>query len=119
MHSSYTESHALPYINCYILILCTGQFWNIPIAVTEVKGSTYIEVYEVGDSRYRRFPVFPYPLTWDHTERRCYYAGNIQGGPELSNDPSKSVIEGLYTQYQTSGLFDTTFDFKQFDDSLC
>lgn len=73
----------------------------------------------MGDNQYRRFPVFPYPVTWDHSERRCYYAGGRQGDPETSTDPSMSIIEGTYTQYKTSGLFDTAFSYAQFDNSLC
>jgi len=96
--------------------------WNIPITVTVIPDTNeaYIEIYEMGDVNYRRFPALPYHLTWDHTPKTCYYAGNSQGGPERSHNPSESVIQGSYRQYETSGLFSTQFsDYSQFDDDVC
>ena len=103
-----------------LLVICTGQFWNVPLKVSDLGDSSYVMgVNENGTNNYRRFKVTPHNLTWDHSEIECYYAGNIQAGSEIDNDPKKSVIEGKYTQYQTNSLFATDFDFKQFDDDKC
>ena len=78
-----------------------------------------MDVNEKESNNYRRFKVTPHQLTWDHSEIECYYAGNIQAGSEIDNDPKKSVIEGKYNQYQTSSLFATEFVYKQFDGDKC
>ena len=119
LHSSYPQAIKLIQYDTMYHLLCTGQFWNIPIRVSEVKGSTYIEVHEVGNSQYRRFLLSPHLLTWDNTKKKCYYAGNIHGAAEFNRDPSQSAIEGSHTQYQTSSFFDTTFYYRRFDDGLC
>ena len=58
-------------------------------------------------------------MTWDHHHKTCYYAGNSQGGAEAFRDPTESVIEGAYGDYETRGLFDTEFKFKKFDNDVC
>ena len=78
-----------------------------------------MDVNDEQSNNYRRFKVTPYHLTWDHSDIECYYAGNVQAGSEIDNDPKKSVIEGTYTQYQTSSLFATDFVYKQFNDDNC
>lgn len=93
-----------------------GQFWNIPITVTDVAGTPYIELYDEGHDRHRIFPAFFYDLVWDHSYDGCYYAGNSQGGPERSRDPINSVIEGTYSNYIMDGLFDTEFEYDRFDE---
>ena len=103
--------------NRYILL--TGQFWNIPITVTEGIDEPYVEIYSRGADYYRRIPALGYNLTWDHTGKRCYYVGNSQGGPEQSHDPVESVIQGYQSQYQTTGLFETFFEYEMFDEGVC
>ena len=68
---------------------------------------------------YHLIPAFKYNLTWDYEIKTCYYVGNNQGGPERSHNPVESVIEGVFTQYKTTSLFDTSFDFSVFDESQC
>ena len=99
--------------------LHAGQFWNIPILVSSVNGESYIEIYDPSHDKYRRFPAEFYVLVWDRSYGNCYYAGNSQGGPERGHNPVESVIEGVYTQYTTDGLFETDFQYKQFDDDRC
>ena len=105
------------------LFLCIpfylGQFWNIPISVIKDIIGITIEVNRLGEENHRFFPALEYPLTWDHTEKECYYVGNCQGGPEFSYDPIESVIQGTQSEYMTSGLFDTSFQYQMFDDSVC
>ena len=49
----------------------------------------------------------------------CYYVGSSQGGPEFSEDRKESVIEGSQEQYETTSLFETLFEFSEFDESVC
>ena len=98
-----------------VLIILTGQFWNIPITITEGD----VEIYSPGADNYRRIPAFEYSLTWDHTRKSCYYVGNSQGGPELSHNQTESVIQGYQSQYQTDGLFETSFIYEMFDETVC
>ena len=98
----------------------TGQFWNVPLSVSDLGNSSFVmEVNEEQSSSYRRFKVTPYRLIRDHSEIECYYAGNVQAGSEIDSDPKNSVIEGTYNQYQTNSLFATDFDFKRFNDDNC
>ena len=57
-----------------------------------------------------------YPITWDSTSQPCIYLGNSQGGssgvnPKL-NDP---VIQGRYTDYKMDSLFDTEYDYGEWE----
>ena len=97
----------------------TGQFWNVPISVTDSAGVYYIDVHKPGDTNYRHIPTIEYGMTWDHAPKPCYYAGNSQGGPERSKHPQESVIEGSYKDYETAGLFATDFKYKVFKDGVC
>ena len=99
------------------LIFIPGQFWNIPIAVTDVEGSPHIHLYELGHESYRIFPAVFYDLVWDLSDDGCYYAGNSQGGPERTRDPINSVIEGSYSQYVMDGLFDTEYMYDRFEEN--
>lgn len=58
-------------------------------------------------------------MTWDHFHKTCYYVGNSQGGPEFSKNQVESVIEGEYKDYETRGLFDTSFKYQKFRDDAC
>ena len=113
LYNNIQTNHAVPPFH-------TGQFWNVPLGVSDLGDSSFVmEVNEKQSNNYRRFKVRPYSLTWDHSEIECYYAGNAQGGSETDSDPKKSIIEGTYIQYQTSSLFATDFDYKQFNDDNC
>ena len=96
-----------------------GQFWNVPLSVAVIEGYKFVLVNAEDAENHRRIPAFEYDLTWDQTQRTCYYVGNIQGGPESFADPRKSVIEGVQSDYQMAGLFETAFTFKKFDESAC
>ena len=97
-----------------------GQFWNVPLSVsTTPSGKVFVDINSPGASNHRHIPARKYSMTWDHQHKTCYYCGNSQGGPEASRNQNESVIEGLYTDYQTGGLFDTQFKFKKFNDNVC
>ena len=106
-------------IRTHIYIFCTGQFWNIPITVSETDGVPNVQLYNTGHESYRKFTAIFLPLVWDRSATSCYYAGDSQGGPERSRNPVNSVIEGHYSQYIMEGLFDTEFLYNRFDDSAC
>ena len=115
------------------MCISPGQFWNVPIDVQtyEYVGPTptYLDVDSLfavcvsppgrnGEpSKPRKFVAEYYSLKWDATSDACFYSGNIQGGRLLEvsdpafNDP---VIEGFYTDYITSGLFQNSFMYTQF-----
>ena len=101
------------------IISSTAQFWNIPITAVEQDGQLFVVLFNSTSLQYRRIPAELAPLTWDHTQAPCYYMGDSQGGPELSHDPTESVIEGSLAQYETSSLFGATFFYSKFDESLC
>ena len=93
----------------------TGQFWNVPIKVVKTSGVIVpIQVNDVQSNKYRSFCAFRSKPTWDGTGSMCYYTPRLQRVPT-----SDSVIEGIYTQYQTDSLFATDFFNKQFDDEKC
>ena len=100
-------------------IFLVGQFWNIPISPIVVKGRQYIQIFDSEHPKHRLLPALKYNLKWNHDIMTCYYVGNKQGGPERSHNLAESVIEGTYTQYKTASLFATSFDFSEFDESLC
>ena len=56
---------------------------------------------------------------WDHSRKPCYYVGDSQGGPELSLNQVESVIQGYQSQYQTAELFETSFIYEMFDETVC
>ncbi|CAI8020901.1 hypothetical protein GBAR_LOCUS12460 [Geodia barretti] len=97
-----------------------GQFWNIPISVTILEGQPHVQIFKPDQKNYRRFPAELSQLTWDRSRQYCYYAGDSQGSSERVNqDPTQSVIEGVWTNYVTSGPFDTNFKYKRFEDNHC
>ena len=72
------------------------------------------------DSQQRRFVAELYDQVWDTTLGVCFYAGSIQAGPVAEIDePNDSVIQGVYSDYHVSGLFDSEFMYSQFSDSRC
>lgn len=78
-----------------------------------------VQIYTPDDPRYRLIPALKHNITWDHTRMTCYYIGNSQGGPEFSEDITESVIEGSQYQYETRSLFETSFDYSEFDETIC
>ena len=59
-----------------------------------------------------------YSRKWNNDRETCLYAGNIQGGPafeSLELNMQGSVIEGGYKNYLVGSLFDTDFDFSQWN----
>jgi len=51
---------------------------------------------------------------------QCLYAGNAQGGSINEVDlPNDHVIEGDYEDYEVSGLFESDFQYGQFEDHQC
>ena len=49
----------------------------------------------------------------------CYYVGSTQGGRTTEREENDSVIEGHYTDYQVSDLFDDNFVYSQFEEERC
>lgn len=84
------------------------------MSITQGMGGPYVEIHNPGDSNYRRVAAFEYNLTWDHTLMTCYYVGNKQGGG-VRPDPSESVIEGFYSDYVVTSLYDPEFKYKEFN----
>ena len=118
----YCQSSHYSYIQSVVLILYTGQFWNIPITVTEGDDGPYVEIYSLGaDNTAAYIPAFEYSLTWDHSQKPCYYVRDSQGGPERFYNQVESVIQGYQSQYQTAGLlnFETSFIYEMFDETVC
>ena len=111
--------HYPMYILSTTLFPLTGQFWNIPITITEGDDGPYVVIYSPGADNYRRIPALGYSLTWDHSRKLCYYVGNSQGGPERSHNQVESVIQGYQSQYETAGLFATLFYYGVFDEAVC
>ena len=95
-----------------------GQFWNIPITTTQISASTSynvtIQPTNGAPTRYVHGEI--YERTWDNTKERCIYLGNSQGGSSRENlrlnDP---VIQGHYTDYKMDSLFDTEYDYEEWE----
>ena len=97
-----------------------GQFWDVPISInSSAEDGVFVDINDIDAPNYRHIPARKHSLTWDHFHQTCYYVGNSQGGPEKSRNQEESVIEGSYTDYETSGLFDTGFLHEQFEDGIC
>ena len=120
----------------YISSICkyVGQFWNIPITISPTTMATtpltpnplpppYILTLSPPlPSPQRQFIARLYTNTWDKRGSECYYAGSAQGGPlgELESPHLRdSVIEGRYTDYIVSSLFETQFKYSRFDTNRC
>jgi hypothetical protein len=96
-----------------------GQFWNIPMNIIHESGKPYVQIYSPDNPKHRKVAAFEYTLTWDHTPMTCYYVGNKQGGGGAHSVTSESVIEGFYHEYEMSSLYDTSFGYSMFADSVC
>ena len=107
-------------------VYITGQFWNVPIDVVKYDGnynkpvnSTFLVTVDHNSSS-RSFIAEQHPATWDGKRIQCLYAGNAQGGPINEVDvPNDRVIEGDYEEYEVSGLFESDFQYNQFEDDQC
>ena len=127
---SYTKL-LLHYNNDHIFsITSIGQFWNVPIWISEFTG-TLFDPLDVRSDRYtvtvqhpaspqRRFTAILQNVDWEFNRIPCFFAGNQQGGSVYEvSEPNDSVIEGFFEDYQVSGSFDTQFPHSRFADQLC
>ncbi|XP_064387505.1 uncharacterized protein LOC135335846 isoform X3 [Halichondria panicea] len=101
-----------------------GQFWNIPVISSNITGGPfYIVTVNPDDSFARSFTAEVLSRTWDKRRESCLYAGNSQGGAynELqdSSFPADSVIQGRFSDYQTTGLYATVWTYYKFSPSAC
>lgn len=107
----------------------SGQFWNVPISVSEYTGPVRddtetnrfeIKVTHPDFSGERRFTGILTDSNWEFKKTPCFYVGDQQGGPVYEvDDPNDSVIEGQYDEYVIDGAFETTFKYSKFDSSRC
>ena len=116
-------------------VVHTGQFWNVPITFEPLNytGSNVHRIAEYFDMEQlysitvhpptapaRTFVGELYWRSWEESDVRCYYAGSSQGGPTGEfEQPSGSVIQGKYIDYQVNGLFDTEFKYAMFSEENC
>ena len=72
--------------------------------------------YAVTVNGTRRFFAVKDKYTWDMKRTPCLYSGNTQAGQIAEvTSLSGTVIEGSYDEYKVSGLFDTEFEYDEFD----
>ena len=111
-----------------VFSLCTGQFWNIPIAVSAFDTSNPNQELYTVSVRYpgrevRSFIGMLWPLTWEYREEYCLYTGNGQAGPldelDARGGPNDPVIEGEYFRYKVDSDFATDFEFAHFEETRC
>lgn len=114
----------------YALTHSSGQFWNVPITVSEFTG-TLFDTSDNNVNRYtmsvnhptspqRNFAAILYGVDWESRRNPCFYAGNQQGGPIYEvEEPNDSVIEGDYEEYRVSDAFDPQFKYSKFVEGLC
>ena len=71
-------------------------------------------------SKPRKFIAELHPATWDGKKKQCLYVGSAQSGAVNEVDiPNDHVIEGNYDDYEVSDLFDSDFQYNQFQDDQC
>ena len=106
----------------------TGQFWNVPVDVTEnigffngeLRDGDYIITVNYPGSPSKHFVGLRYSVTWELERRPCLYVGNSQAGPrEETVDPNESVIDGTFRDYEVDSLFSPDFVFSHFDETNC
>ena len=114
-----------------MLFTSSGQFWNIPIDVTAYDGEVPPQYEAIRDDLYiltvfppnsepRSFPAQSFIRTWSNKRYRCFYAGSSQGGSwGLLEDPDDSVIQGSYSNSRVDGIFDTEFEYLEFESDRC
>ena len=110
-----------------------GQFWNVPIVVTEntgnfnnnIRNDDYIITVPgsppspIG-SPTRSFVGLLSSVTWEFEQRPCLYVGNSQAGPlGEAVFPNDSVIEGIYSDYEVNSIFSSDFAFSHFEEQRC
>ena len=84
------------------------QLYSVTVAPPNADSRTFVAEY--GDQ------------TWDTSRKDCIYAGNVQGGKlreildDNFNDP---VIEGTYLDYRVGGLYEHSFQYSQFNATMC
>lgn len=121
-------------------LLCCfiGQFWNVPIQISEFTGTLFrdeaypdeelderddrftVTVRHPGCPQQRTFTAILLGVDWEFNKTPCFYAGNQQGGPIREvEEPNESVIEGDYTDYRVESAFNTQFRFSRFSDQMC
>jgi hypothetical protein len=95
-----------------------GQFWNIHTTLKKHHHDTISGLYAVTvsppNSPTRTFLGELYSSQWDGRQHPCLYAGSADGGTNnfgTEFEQGSSVIEGLYTDYEVSSLFQTDFKF--------
>ena len=84
--------------------------------------NTYVVSVDPPDptSTPRRFIAELHPSTWDRKRKDCLYVGSAQSGAINEVDgPNDHVIEGTYDNYEVSGLFDSDFQYNQFQEDQC
>ena len=101
-----------------------GQFWNIPVTIkfhSEIDGHDYYNVTVSHPlSKPRSFSGLLHDEDWDSQKKKCFYVGNVQGGPSPEVPGlDDSVIEGPYTDYVVDSKFDTQFRHAVFEENKC
>ena len=106
-----------------------GQFWSIPVDVLEYTGNysgsvnnTYVVTVDHPgvNSTSRAFIAELHSSTWDRKRKQCLYVGSAQSGAiDVVDGPNDHVIEGTYDNYEVSGLFDSDFQYNQFQKDQC
>ena len=72
------------------------------------------------NSTSRTFIAELHSSTWDRKSKQCLYVGSAQSGAINEVDgPNDHVIEGTYDNYEVSGLFDSDFQYNQFQVDQC
>ena len=116
-------------VKLHFIYICTGQFWSIPVDVLEYSGNytgqvnnTYVVSVDHPSptSTPRRFIAELHHSTWDRKAKQCLYVGSAQSGAVNEADvPNDPVIEGTYDDYEVSGLFNSDFQYSQFQEGRC
>ena len=72
------------------------------------------------NSTSRAFIAELHSSTWDRKRKQCLYIGSAQSGAiDVVDGPNDHVIEGTYDNYEVSGLFDSDFQYNQFQKDQC
>ena len=110
----------------------TGQFWNIPISYVPYDGELpdyldalkeklhIVTVEPENSSPARSFLAEEFSRTWENRQDTCFYAGNGQAGRSgMVAAADDSVVEGSYSDYLMSSIFEHDFVYSQFEGSQC
>lgn len=106
-----------------ISVPTVGQFWGVNFTVVPFTGDYYTLTMSPENAPTRSFIAHMGNSTWTlkHVpaipNSKCFYVGNGQGGRDpLSNN---SAIEGDWTDYITTGLYDTKWKYNQYTEDTC